>query len=227
MECPHCSMFVPENNFRCPHCKKSVKETVDPAKFSEGAAKRSKSNANAFVLILVVIGIAVMVFLMTQKSKEQNDTTSPTTSPARAVSGSDIGGSNDNGGSDNIIAGDLKIGSVVNSDKPGLEVQIEDFVQGDQMTIFDFYSQFCPPCRKISPWLRQLDEKRDDIVVFKVDINRPGIRGIDWRSPVAQQYGLKSIPHFVIYNNEGVLSQEGRPAYTKVMELLQKEGIVR
>jgi thiol-disulfide isomerase/thioredoxin len=204
-----------------------VKETVDPGKFGQRANKRSSLNANAFVIILAIIGIAVLAFFMIQQKKGQ-DSSPPATAPqASQVAGNSDDDNYSEPDGDIEAGGDLRVGSVVNENNPGMEVQIEEFVQGDQMTIFDFYSQFCPPCRKISPWLKQLDEKRDDIIVFKVDINRSGVRGIDWRSPVAQQYGLKSIPHFIIYNDEGELILEGKPAYTKVLELLQEEGIVK
>ena len=46
-------------------------------------------------------------------------------------------------------------------------------------TIFDFYSEFCGPCRKISPRLKRLDELNDDIVVVKIDINRKNVQGIE------------------------------------------------
>ena len=93
------------------------------------------------------------------------------------------------------------------------------------MTIFDFYSDYCGPCRVISPKLEKLDEKRNDIVVVKIDINREGIRGIDWRSPVVAQYRIRSIPYFIIYNEMGRRTHEGRAASQKVYGLLYQEGI--
>jgi len=56
-----------------------------------------------------------------------------------------------------------------------------------------------PSLRAIAPKLAELHKSRDDIAVVKVDINRPGVKGIDWSSPVAQQYKLHSIPHFKIF----------------------------
>lgn len=109
--------------------------------------------------------------------------------------------------------------------EPGQEVDIEDMVQKGKITIFDFYSDFCPPCRRISPKLEQLDRNRDDIVVVKIDINRRNTRGIDWRSPVARQYNLSSIPHFIIYNADGRRTHEGRSAAGKVSQMLNMEGI--
>jgi thiol-disulfide isomerase/thioredoxin len=115
--------------------------------------------------------------------------------------------------------------TAANAAAPGEETDIEDLVQTGSITIFDFYSDYCPPCRKISPLLEKLDEKREDIVVMKIDINREGRKGIDWGSPLARQYGLRSIPHFVIYDESGERSHEGKAAAQQVFKWLMEEGI--
>ena len=88
--------------------------------------------------------------------------------------------------------------------------------------LFDFYSEYCPPCRAISPYLEQLNEQRGDLVVVKVDINRPGHQGIDWESPVARQYQLRGIPHFLVYDGAGQLAAEGAAARSMVSDWLNE-----
>jgi thiol-disulfide isomerase/thioredoxin len=110
---------------------------------------------------------------------------------------------------------------------PGERVDLEQLVEIGKTTIFDFYSDYCPPCKKISPLLTKLDQKRRDIIVIKIDINRKGIKTIDWQSPVARQYELKGIPHFKIYDVQGLLSLEGDPAYERILQLLSQEGIIQ
>lgn len=90
----------------------------------------------------------------------------------------------------------------------GAEVKLADHLVAGKTVIFDFYSDYCPPCVAIAPELEKLHAKRADVVVVKVDINRPGIKGIDWKSPVAQQYNLRSIPHFKVYGPDGKLRAE-------------------
>ena len=48
--------------------------------------------------------------------------------------------------------------------------------------------------------------------MVEVDLNRPGVEGIDWESPVAQQYGMNSIPHFKVFGPDGKLQAEGKEA---------------
>lgn len=103
----------------------------------------------------------------------------------------------------------------------GQEVNIQDYVVAGKTTIFDFTSEYCPPCRAIAPHLRKLHAGRADIVVVEVDINRPGVHGIDWGSPVAQQYGMNSIPAFKVYGPNGQLQAEGNEARSLVSGLIQ------
>lgn len=103
----------------------------------------------------------------------------------------------------------------------GKEVNVADYLVPGKTTIVDFYSHYCPPCMAIAPELRKLHEKRADVAVVEVNINRPGVVGIDWQSPVARQYGLESIPHFMIFGPDGKLVSEGDAAYDKVVGWLQ------
>lgn len=94
----------------------------------------------------------------------------------------------------------------------GARVDIKDYLVPGKTTIFDFTSQFCPPCRAVAPRLEKLHETREDVVVVKIDINRPNVKGIDWNSPVAQQYGLRSVPNFKVFGPDGKLVAEGKEA---------------
>jgi thiol-disulfide isomerase/thioredoxin len=103
----------------------------------------------------------------------------------------------------------------------GKEVNIQDFVVAGKTTIFDFTSEYCPPCRAIAPLLHKLHADRADVVVVEVDLNRPGVQGIDWASPLAKQYQMNSIPAFKVYGPNGRLQAEGDDAYQLVRNMLR------
>lgn len=103
----------------------------------------------------------------------------------------------------------------------GQKVNLKDYVVPGKTTIFDFTSEYCPPCRAIAPAMHKLHADRADIVVVEVDLNRPGVKGIDWHSPVAEQYGMQSIPHFKVYGPNGALKAEGDEAYEFVTGMLK------
>lgn len=123
------------------------------------------------------------------------------------------------GGADGASAGDKKRVSYIPGAQP---VEIAEYAVAGETTVFDFYSEFCGPCRQISPFLERLDKARGDLSVVKVDINRPGVRGIDWGSPVARQYRLQSVPHFKIYGPDRKLMSEGEPAYRQIVGWIQQ-----
>jgi len=107
----------------------------------------------------------------------------------------------------------------------GEEVQLEDYLVPGKTNIVDFFSKFCGPCVRISPVLERLAEGDEDVVLIKVDINRPGKQGIDWGSPVSRQYKLESIPYMRVYGPDGQLVADGDQARTMVMEMAQKAGL--
>jgi len=94
-------------------------------------------------------------------------------------------------------------------------------------TLIDFYSPFCPPCVQLAPVMAQLAAKRPDLAIRKVNINRPGVQGIDWRSPLAQQYQIRQVPYFMVFSPQGRLVAQGREAAETLRRWLQEAGLMR
>ncbi|UCE22801.1 MAG: thioredoxin family protein [Candidatus Aminicenantes bacterium] len=105
-------------------------------------------------------------------------------------------------------------------------VNLKEMIVRGEMNIVDLYSDYCPPCVQIAPYLKKLDEIRDDIVIVKIDINRSGVTGIDWQSPVARQFKLRSIPHFIVVSPSGKVKFQGKKAYQFVLDQLREEGLI-
>lgn len=58
----------------------------------------------------------------------------------------------------------------------------------------DFYQATCPPCRALEPRLERIaDEYAGRVIVYRVDIDRD--------MPVAERFGVNSIPTVVILRN--------------------------
>jgi len=98
----------------------------------------------------------------------------------------------------------------------GRKVKLADYLVPGKTTVFDFYSEFCPTCHALAPSLKKLHANRDDVALVMVDINRPGVKGIDWDSPVSIQFNLPSTPQFKIYAPDGKLEAEGPAAYALI-----------
>jgi thiol-disulfide isomerase/thioredoxin len=80
----------------------------------------------------------------------------------------------------------------------GSQVNIFKHLSPGNVTIVDFYADWCGPCRQISPTLEKMAKSDPEIAVRKIDI-------INWDTPVVKQYNLHAIPQINIYNRAGKL----------------------
>ena len=114
-----------------------------------------------------------------------------------------------------------------NPNNPGQTLEINTLLVKGKTTVIDFYSPFCPPCVRLAPIMAKLAKKRPDLAIIKVNINRPGVNGIDWRSPLAQQYQIRQVPFFMIFNPQGQLVAQGRDAFETVGRWLKEAGLMK
>jgi len=114
-----------------------------------------------------------------------------------------------------------------NAGNPGQTLEVKSLSVKGKTTVIDFYSPFCPPCVQLAPIMAQLAAKRPDLAIKKVNINRPGVQGIDWRSPLAQQYQIQQVPYFMIFDPQGQLVAQGREAAEPVGRWLKEAGLMQ
>ena len=112
-----------------------------------------------------------------------------------------------------------------NPGRGGERLEVKSLLSKDRITVFDFYSPYCRPCLRLAPVLEKLAARLPEVAFVKLNINRPQVRGIDWRSPLARQYKLKSVPFFMIFNSRGKLVAAGPEAQKMIQEWLQKTGL--
>jgi thiol-disulfide isomerase/thioredoxin len=80
----------------------------------------------------------------------------------------------------------------------GAQVDINQHLAFGSVTVVDFYADWCGPCRRLSPSLEQMARSDPEIALRKIDI-------VNWRTAVAQQFNIHSIPQVNIYNRSGQL----------------------
>lgn len=114
----------------------------------------------------------------------------------------------------------------INADSPGERVDLAAFRVPGKNVIFDFSSKHCGPCRKTSGMLEQLAARRPDVLIRVVDIDRPGAFGIDWGSPVAEQYALRSVPSLRLARPDGSILDEEKSEQI-VYGWLYEAGLLR
>jgi thioredoxin 1 len=114
-----------------------------------------------------------------------------------------------------------------NAGHGGEELDLKPLLIIGKTNLIDFYSPFCPPCVQLAPVMDKLAEKRPDLVIHKVNINRPDVSGIDWRSPLARQYKLRQVPYFMIFSPQGKLVDQGAVAVEVVKSWLKEAGLMK
>ena len=88
----------------------------------------------------------------------------------------------------------------------GDTVDLEKHLVAGKYVLFDFYADWCGPCRGLEPTLIKLaSQQSESLALRKVDI-------IDFQSAVSRQYGISSIPHLKLFGPDGSLIAEGGAA---------------
>jgi thiol-disulfide isomerase/thioredoxin len=80
----------------------------------------------------------------------------------------------------------------------GAQVDIAQHLALGNVTIVDFYADWCGPCKQLSPSLEQMASTDPEIALRKIDI-------VNWNTAVVKQYNIRSIPQVNVYNRGGLL----------------------
>ncbi|MHB8066794.1 MAG: TlpA family protein disulfide reductase [Desulfobaccales bacterium] len=111
-----------------------------------------------------------------------------------------------------------------NSGRGGETLEIRSLLSRDRTTAIDFYSPYCYPCMQMAPVMEKLAARMPEVQFVRLNINRPEVKGIDWQSPLVQQYHVKSVPYFMIFDPQGKVVAEGLAARQMIQGWLQKAG---
>ena len=111
-----------------------------------------------------------------------------------------------------------------NQGREGRAINLESLAVPGRRVLVAFYSPRCLPCVKLAPRLEALAAKTDWIVK-RININRPGIRGIDWESPAARQLELDSLPYLLLLDPKGRITAEGDQAMAIILRAMQRAGV--
>jgi len=84
----------------------------------------------------------------------------------------------------------------------GEPLNLREYLVRGKYTLFDYYADWCPPCRQLSPRLEQLARQHPNLALRKIDI-------VSWSHPVAAQQGVTDLPYLRLFDPEGRLVAEG------------------
>lgn len=74
-------------------------------------------------------------------------------------------------------------------------------LKSDKVVLVDFWAEWCPPCRAMSPILHAVGDKLDkDVDIVKVNIEESPDN-----ATLASEYGVQSIPNMNIFKDGKVV----------------------
>lgn len=76
--------------------------------------------------------------------------------------------------------------------------KFNDVINGNQLTLVDFYATWCGPCKMMHPVLEQLKaDLGDSIRIIKLDVDKSG--------DIAEAYRIQSVPTLMLFRGEEML----------------------
>ena len=76
--------------------------------------------------------------------------------------------------------------------------EFKEAIESKQLTVVDFYAQWCGPCKRLAPKYEALaTEYSDNVNCYKVDV--------DEAQDIAQECGISAMPTFKFYKSGELL----------------------
>ncbi|MEX1376717.1 MAG: thioredoxin [Eubacteriales bacterium] len=90
----------------------------------------------------------------------------------------------------------------------------KEVLQSDIPVFVDFWATWCGPCRMVAPSVDKLSEELEGKAkIAKLDVDQCG--------DIAQQYGVTSIPTFIVFKNGEIAERAmGAMPYSKLKDLI-------
>jgi len=93
--------------------------------------------------------------------------------------------------------------------------KFNEIINGDQLTLVDFFATWCGPCKMMHPVLEQLKERMgDSIRIIKMDVDK--------NQNMSMTYRVQSVPTLILFRSGQILWRQ-----SGAMSLNDLENVIR
>ena len=80
-----------------------------------------------------------------------------------------------------------------------MKAKFQELIDQETPVLVDFYADWCGPCQMMAPVLKEVaQEMGDKVRIIKVDVDK--------NQPIAQQFGVRSIPNLILFKNGKIVA---------------------
>lgn len=95
------------------------------------------------------------------------------------------------------------------------EVDFDEVINGDDLTLVDFSATWCMPCRMLRPIIERVESVIDDVNFFSLDI--------DESEDIAKRYRIFSVPTIVAFRKgKKIDSIVGLNSYDDILDFVKR-----
>jgi thioredoxin 1 len=96
---------------------------------------------------------------------------------------------------------------------------LKDAIFESKKPIFvDFYTEWCGPCKRISPEINKMAAENKHIQFIKIDIDKD--------HEVAEEFGIRSVPTFYAIVDKKIIGSAKGADLKSIQELIRKISMV-
>lgn len=95
------------------------------------------------------------------------------------------------------------------------ELEFDDIIASDNVTVIDFSASWCMPCRMLRPILDRVADKIDDVDFYNLDI--------DDNEDIAKRYRIFSVPTLVCFRSgKKIDSLVGLNTFEEIYDFIER-----
>lgn len=95
------------------------------------------------------------------------------------------------------------------------ELDFDEIIGGDTLTIIDFSATWCMPCRLLAPILEEVADTRTDVNFYNLDI--------DDNEDIAKRYRIFSVPTLMAFKQGKMIdSLVGLNSFDEILEFVER-----